>query len=387
MKKRTWSILLCAVLSLSLAVPSFAAYRDVPAGHWAAGDIQYVTERGLFKGTGGDTFGPSTEMNRAMLATVLYRYAGSPAVSETVPYSDVAVGTWYAPGVAWAYQNRIFPSANLERSLLYPSENVRRAEFCVMLYRFAQSLDKADADPSTVDRAPFTDMEWNRFSMAGFGPLYNEATEAMLGWAWPMGIMEGTSATTINPLGTITRAEVAAMLARFDRNILGGTEPTVQQTPSPTPDPNPTPTDNGYTTADGKPLTEENVRAAIVALKEIYPDGTVYPTPYCSSDPLNRPYSNCDACAGWAMLCSDAAFGSLPWRYQVAPDWDDIRIGDLIRYSTAHSGHVVVVIDKTDDYIKVTESGTHNKALWGGQYFKWWLEEQPGYALRTRYPE
>ena len=121
MKKRTWSILLCAVLALSLAVPSFAAYRDVPAGHWAAGDIQYVTERGLFKGTGGDTFGPSTEMNRAMLATVLYRYAGSPAVSETVPYSDVAIGTWYAPGVAWAYQNRIFPSANLERSLLYPS--------------------------------------------------------------------------------------------------------------------------------------------------------------------------------------------------------------------------------------------------------------------------
>ena len=365
MKKRIWCALLCAVLALSLAVPSFAAYRDVPAGHWAAGDIQYVTERGLFKGTGGDTFDPSTEMSRAMLATVLYRYAGSPAVWETVLYSDVALETWYAPGVAWAYQNRIFPSANLERGLLYPNENVRRAEFCVMLYRFAQSLGKADADPSAVNRAPFTDMEWNRFSMAGFGPLYNEAAEAMLGWAWPMGIMEGTSATTINPLGTITRAEVAAMLARFDRNVLGGTEPTVQQTPSPTPDPNPTPTDNGYTTADGKPLTEENVRAAIVALKEIYPDGTVYPTPYCSSDPLNRPYSNCDACAGWAMLCSDAAFGSLPWRYQVAPDWDDIRIGDLIRYSTAHSGHVVVVIDKTDDYIKVTESGTHNKALWG----------------------
>ena len=129
------------------------------------------------------------------------------------------------------------------------------------------------------------------------------------------------------------------------------------------------------------------MRAAIVALKELYPNGTVYPTPYCSSNPLYRPYSNCDACAGWAMLCSDAAFGDLPWRYQAAPDWADIRIGDLVRYSTASNGHVVVVVDKTDEYIKVTESGTHNKALWGGQYFKWWLEEQPGYALRTRYPE
>lgn len=387
MRKRMISVLLCAVAAVSLAIPAFAAYRDVPADYWAADDIQYVTERGLFNGTGPDTFGPSTEMNRAMLATVLYRYAGSPAVSGNVPYSDMAAGAWYTSGVVWAYQNGIFPSANLERGLLYPNENVRRAEFCVMLYRFAQSLGKATADPTAVERSPFTDMDWSRFSMAGFGPIYNEAEEAMLGWAWPMGIMEGTSATTINPLGTITRAEVAAMLARFDRNVLGGTKPTVQPSPEPTADPSPNPTDNGYTTADGKPLTEENVRAAIVALKEIYPDGTVYPTPYCSNDPLNRPYSNCDACAGWAMLCSDAAFGNLPWRYQADPDWDDIRIGDLIRYSTARSGHVVVVIDKTDDYIKVTESGTHNKALWGGQYFKWWLEERPGYALRTRYPE
>lgn len=387
MRKRMMSVLLCAVLAVSLAVPAFAAYRDVPGNHWAAEDIQYVTERGLFNGTGADTFGPSTEMSRAMLATVLYRYAGSPPVTGTTPYGDIAAGAWYTSGVVWAYQNQIFPSANLSRGLLYPNENIRRAEFCVMLYRFAQSMGKAIADPAAVERAPFTDMDWDRFSMAGFGPLYSEGEEAMLGWAWPMGIMEGTSSTTIDPLGTITRAEVAAMLARFDRNVLGGTEPTVPPAPSTTPDPNPTPSGNGYTTADGRPLTEENVRAAIVALKEIYPDGTVYPTPYCSNDPLNRPYSNCDHCAGWAMLCSDTVFGCLPWRYQANPDWDDIRIGDLVEYDAARSGHVVVVVDKKEDYIKVTESGTHNKALWGGQYFKWWLEEQPGYALRTRYPE
>lgn len=61
------------------------------------------------------------------------------------------------------------------------------------------------------------------------------------------------------------------------------------------------------------------------------------------------------------------------------------HIGPLINKST--SGHVVVVVKKTDEYIKVTESGLNNKARWGGQYFKWWLEEQPGYAMYTRYPE
>ena len=310
---------------------------------------------------------------------------GTSTPGQPSRFSDVPASHWAYPYVEAAAAKGIVDGVG--NGKFNPDGTMTYAEFCVMLYRFAQSLDKADADPSAVNRAPFTDMEWNRFSMAGFGPLYNEAAEAMLGWAWPMGIMEGTSATTINPLGTITRAEVAAVLARFDRNVLGGTEPTVQPPPSPTPDPNPDPTDNGYTTADGKPLTEENVRAAIVALKEIYPDGTVYPTPYCSNNPPSRPYSNCDHCAGWAMLCSDAAFGDLLWRYRDNPSWDEIRVGDVVEYDTAQSGHVIVVIDKTDEYIKVTESGTHNKALWGGQYFKWWLEEQPGYAMYTRYPQ
>ena len=86
------------------------------------------------------------------------------------------------------------------------------------------------------------------------------------------------------------------------------------------------------------------------------------------------------------MLCSDAAFGDLPWRYQTAPAWSDIRAGDLVRYDNSYGGHVVVVVDKTDEYILVTESGANNKVRWSGQYFKWWLEEQPGYARWTRYP-
>lgn len=130
-------------------------------------------------------------------------------------------------------------------------------------------------------------------------------------------------------------------------------------------------------------LTEENVRATILALRDTYPSGTLYGAPYVPNNPFDRPFSNCDACAGWAMKCSDAAFGNLPWRRIDNPRWEQIRAGDLIQYD----GHVVVVLDKTDEYISVTESGLNNKARWGGQYFKWWLEEQSGYALRTRYPQ
>ena len=138
------------------------------------------------------------------------------------------------------------------------------------------------------------------------------------------------------------------------------------------------------TTPSPQAVTEESVQAALAVLKERYPTGTVYPTPYRSTS--NGPYSRGIHCSGWATLCSDAAFGSLPWRRIEQPSWDQIRPGDLVRYDTQSSGHVVVVLDKTGEYIKVTESGMNNHARWGGQYFRWWLEEQPGYTLYTRYP-
>ena len=131
--------------------------------------------------------------------------------------------------------------------------------------------------------------------------------------------------------------------------------------------------------------TEESVQATLAQLRETYPTGAVFPTPYRSTS--GGPYRQGIHCSGWATLCSDAAFGSLPWRRVDNPSWEQVRPGDLIRYDNSGNGHVVVVISKMDEYIKVTESGLNNHARWGGQYFKWWLEEQPGYALYTRYPE
>ena len=136
-------------------------------------------------------------------------------------------------------------------------------------------------------------------------------------------------------------------------------------------------------------VTAADLRKLYDSLKK---NGRVNPRPgqdrgLSSNGPLNRPFSNCDHCAGWAMLCSDAAFGTLPWKRITDPSWEQIRPGDLIHYDNSTSGHVVVVVKKTDGYIKVTESGLDNKVRWGGQYFKWWLEEQPAYAMYTHYPQ
>lgn len=140
------------------------------------------------------------------------------------------------------------------------------------------------------------------------------------------------------------------------------------------------------TSAPSTALSEENVYSTIRALRDTYPINAPYGAPYRSTS--NGPYGMTPTnCAGWATLCSDAAFGDLPWRRIENPRWEDIRPGDLVRYDNTYGGHVVVVLDRTDEYILTTESGTNNKARWGGQYFKWWLEEQPGYRLFTRYPQ
>lgn len=133
-------------------------------------------------------------------------------------------------------------------------------------------------------------------------------------------------------------------------------------------------------------FTEESVGAVIRGLMAQYPAGTYYGPFYRSYS--NGPYGMAPTnCAGWATLCSDAAFGDLPWRRIADPRWEDIRVGDLVEYDNASGGHVVVVLGKTDEYILTTESGTNNKARWGGQYFRDWLEKQSGYGCHTRYPE
>ena len=132
-------------------------------------------------------------------------------------------------------------------------------------------------------------------------------------------------------------------------------------------------------------VTEESVQAVLAQLKQTYPTGTEFPTPYRSTS--GGPYSRGTHCSGWATLCSDAAFGDLPWRRIDRPSWEQLRPGDLVEYESTESYHVVVVVDKTDEYIKITESGTNNHARWGGQYFRWWLEQQPHYISYTRYPQ
>ena len=227
--KRSFKQLLALVCTLALLASfttAFAAanqFTDVPSSYWAHNEIAFVVDKGLFNGTTATQFSPDAQMKRGQLAAVLYRYAGSPAVSGTSGYTDVAATAYYADACAWAKQNGIFMADKLDAASLNPDEGITRSEFAVMLYNFAKFNGKADVDNSAEN--PYADMT----------NVSSEIKTAILNWAVPAGILGGTTDTTMNPFGAIKRSHVAAMLYRYETKIANPgsvVETPVETTPS-----------------------------------------------------------------------------------------------------------------------------------------------------------
>ncbi|MEE0205066.1 MAG: S-layer homology domain-containing protein [Oscillospiraceae bacterium] len=86
---------------------SMSSFSDVPADSYYAKAVAWAVEKGITSGTGDGKFSPEDPCTRAQSVTFLYRAAGSPAVSGSAEFSDVASDTYYAAAVAWAAKNGI----------------------------------------------------------------------------------------------------------------------------------------------------------------------------------------------------------------------------------------------------------------------------------------
>jgi len=131
--------MIACVVMLSLCVPALAtsAYSDVPDDVWYAEAVEGLLERGIMNGTGGGKFSPNDTLTRAQLAAVLYRMAGSPAVSGEDSFTDTAPTAWYADAVLWAEQNKIINGYG--NGLFGPSDPTTQEQLAVMLWRDAGS--------------------------------------------------------------------------------------------------------------------------------------------------------------------------------------------------------------------------------------------------------
>ena len=175
-------------------------FDDVGADAWYASSVDYVKYGRLMYGTGNSLFQPDAQMTRAMFAQVLYALEGSPSVRGlSCPFTD-AGGSWYTDAVIWAYNAGVV--AGVSPTRFAPNEALTREQMVTMLYGYAgreQALSGPDgALAGYQDQARVS--TWAREAMA---------------WAVGTGVIAGTSATTLAPRKTGTRAEVATVLMRF----------------------------------------------------------------------------------------------------------------------------------------------------------------------------
>ncbi len=185
-------------------------FDDIQA-HWGRDDILFVSARELFNGTAPGKFSPDMSMTRGMFVTVLGRlWRGSTSdltdsSFKDSGFTDVAADAWYAPYVGWAAEAGIINGYG--NGIFGPDDEITREQMALIIAKYAG----------------YTGLELNKENEAVVFPdsstisLWAKDAVEMVQEA---GIIKGTPGNGFNPKGSATRAEVAAVLKGFIRNVV-----------------------------------------------------------------------------------------------------------------------------------------------------------------------
>lgn len=180
------------------AVNVSTVFTDISDSTWCHDAVQFVFDNGLMNGTTTTTFEPGKTLTRGMWVTMLYRMAGSPAVSGSSTFSDVDESTWCLDAILWGTANGIINGFN--DGTFRTNDVVTRQQLVAILYRYAQYMGYDTTASASLEGFTDADTVW--------------AKEAME-WALAEGILNGTTAATLTPNGSANRGQAATFLMRF----------------------------------------------------------------------------------------------------------------------------------------------------------------------------
>lgn len=175
-------------------------FADVPSGSWYYDDVAYVYDTGLMTGLTVTAFGPNLSTTRGMIVTILWRMENEPAAKHGCPFADVRRGSYYEQAIAWASENGIV--TGFDASTFAPDRAITREQLAAILFRFA-AYRGMDAVTLRENLSSFQDQA-----------AISAYAVSALNWAVGEGLMQGTG-DKLEPTGSATRAQVAAMLRRF----------------------------------------------------------------------------------------------------------------------------------------------------------------------------
>jgi len=166
---------------LGTELESVLPFEDVNPLDWFYNAVVWAYANGIMNGINETTFAPEASMTRAMLVTVLWRYAGSPDVDGESQFDDVASDRWYTEAIAWAAENGIV--LGVSETAFAPNEQITREQMYTVLYRYVEFAEIEIALEDEMRLREFADQddvsEWAldaMFFMFDAGIMFRESS-------------------------------------------------------------------------------------------------------------------------------------------------------------------------------------------------------------------
>ena len=179
-------------------------FTDVFEKDWFYDDAMFVYKNGLMLGTSKTLFSPHGTATRGMMATILWRMEGSLAPKGENSFTDVEAGMWYTDAITWAAENGIFAGYSMDK--FGPDDPITREQLTAIFYRYADYKGYKLTVTGNLDK--FEDAD-----------KITDYAKMVMQWAVGNGLIKGKAETLLDPQGTATRAEIAAMLHRFIEKV------------------------------------------------------------------------------------------------------------------------------------------------------------------------
>ena len=363
--KRILTLLVCAALLVSLAVPALAVRSEQETA------AVWLKENGILAGDQNGNLNLASGLTRAELAVILTRLSDdtgdmgrNAAYYRTIcPFTDVP--EWASPYAGYCAEKKLMAGYGNKR--FGPNDLVTPAAACTVMLRYLDC-------PAS---------QWS------YATACDKASE--------LGLLSDDAVTDFS----ITRGNIAILIYRALNNTAENSPASSQGI------------GDGYLT-NGKPITEENVLELLREIEKDWPTGTVWGThntpdthknevPSTASGQIMRRYgeSNTYGCGAYASMVSSLIFGDTSNLGRRLGDLAQIRPGDIIFWVNNSNGtiwHIVVALESPNEKnaFHITD-GNHGETIqwpdkespYGRDNLDCYRGEGKNYHLEvwTRYPE
>lgn len=177
-------------------------FSDVKTSAWYYDSVEYVYNEGLMLGTSETQFSPNMTVSRAMIVTILWRLEGSPVVTDDVAFPDLKDGEWYTDAAKWAAANKLV--LGYDNGNFGAEDDITHEQILALFNRYADYKNLKSESASNAN-VYYTYSDWAKDNVM---------------WGAANGLFDRMNSDAVSLANAANRAEIAAYLAQFCRNII-----------------------------------------------------------------------------------------------------------------------------------------------------------------------